>query len=159
MFHLSERGIAMEQHAFVEVRVHGFPRTTRVDLLIRLAATQPRPSILPSTRGPPRFRPRNSSSSGRFRTVRPPTLALSSIRVEGTFSHSNSRRPKVSVCSITMTLSSSSIQPVGRRSAQQAGGLKAQGGASLPTAASAGSGPGVRQLPLQGAQVEHDQGG
>ena len=46
-----------------------------------------------------------------------------------------------------------------RRSAQQAGGLEAQGGASSPAAASASSGPGVRQLPLQGAQVEHDQDG
>ena len=45
------------------------------------------------------------------------------------------------------------------RSAKQAGGLEAQDGASSPEAASAGSGPGVRQLPLQGAQVEHDQGG
>ena len=45
--------------------------------------------------------------------ARPPTLALSSIRVEGTFSQSNSRRPNVSVCSTTITLSPSSIQPVG----------------------------------------------
>ena len=44
-------------------------------------------------------------------------------------------------------------------SAKQAGGLEAQGGASSPAAASAGSDPGVRQLPLQGAQVEHDQDG
>ena len=81
-------------------------RTTTLSFAARQLARQ-------TVSSPSRFPPRNSSISGRFSTVLPPALALSSISVDGTLSRSNSRQPKVSVCSTTITRSLSSIQPVG----------------------------------------------
>ena len=46
-----------------------------------------------------------------------------------------------------------------RRPTQQAGELEAEDRASSPSSSSTGTGAGVRQLPCEGAQMEHDQGG
>ncbi len=59
------------------------------------------------------LRPRNCSTPGRFSTVLSPPLASSSIKVEGTSSHSNPRRPKASRYSQTMILLPSVFQPLG----------------------------------------------